>query len=103
MPQLGPKEASSRLCIVSRSQAWDTIEPLERLPIATGSNYPILNTPVQHQRSDFQPWLLDDRSSGERSGVDYHPNFQTIAFLIEEAGESFAWPRGSSIAGAWLG
>ena len=38
-------------------------------------------------------WLLDDLRFGRKEsdmmiiGVDYHPSFQTIAFLIEETGE----------------
>jgi transposase len=37
--------------------------------------------------------LLDDQRLGRKEpnmmliGVDYHPSFQTIAFLIEETGE----------------
>ena len=37
--------------------------------------------------------MLDDRRLGRKEpnmmiiGVDYHPSFQTIAFLMEEAGE----------------
>jgi len=38
-------------------------------------------------------WLFDDQGLGRKEpdmmiiGVDYHPSFQTIAFLIEETGE----------------
>jgi len=38
-------------------------------------------------------WLLDDLRLGRKEsdmmiiGVDYHPSFQQIAFLMEETGE----------------
>jgi hypothetical protein len=37
-------------------------------------------------------WLLDDQRLGRKEpnmmiGVDYHPSFQQIAFLVEETGE----------------
>ena len=37
-------------------------------------------------------WLLDDQRLGRKEpnmmiGVDYHPSFQQIAFLMEETGE----------------
>ena len=38
-------------------------------------------------------WFIDDRRLGRREpnmmliGVDYHPSFQTIAFVMEETGE----------------
>jgi hypothetical protein len=37
-------------------------------------------------------WLLDDqrlrrKEPNMRIGVDYHPSFQQIAFLVEETGE----------------
>jgi hypothetical protein len=38
-------------------------------------------------------WLLDDHRLAEKEpnmiliAVDYHPSFQTIAFLMEETGE----------------
>ena len=38
-------------------------------------------------------WFIDDRRLGRKEpnmmiiGVDYHPSFQTIAFLMEETGE----------------
>ena len=38
-------------------------------------------------------WLLDDHRLGRKEsdmmviGVDYHPSFQQMAFLIEETGE----------------
>src|SRR5271165_3711192 len=38
-------------------------------------------------------WLFDDQGLGRKEpdmmiiGIDYHPSFQTIAFLIEETGE----------------
>jgi hypothetical protein len=38
-------------------------------------------------------WFIDDRRLGRKEpnmvliGVDYHPSFQTMAFLIEETGE----------------
>ena len=42
---------------------------------------------------DRKLWLHDDQRFGRKEpnmmliGVDYHPSFQTIAFLIEETGE----------------